>query len=123
MDDLLGRRGKMILRREMQSDGNTPTGCFYWWFWCIGCECAHYFRTGKPIDPNDKRPLWTRSGTDEAPSFSPSLKMSHRDPDDAKKSVTVCHLFLKNGQLQLLTDCQHKMAGKTVPLPEPPEWL
>lgn len=121
-DPELGRRGNMVLRKETQSDGQTPTGCFYWWFFCPGCRHAHYFRTGTPTDPNDKRPLWTRSGTDESPTFAPSLKLSYQDPE-TKKAVVACHLFLKSGQLQLLTDCSHDMAGKTVPLPEPPEWL
>lgn len=28
--------------------------------------------------------------------------------------VTVCHLFLTNGKLQFLADCQHALAGQTV---------
>jgi hypothetical protein len=29
-----------------------------------------------------------------------------------------CHSFIRNGQIQFLSDCHHELAGKTVDLPE-----
>lgn len=31
---------------------------------------------------------------------------------------TVCHSFVRNGQIQYLADCTHHLAGLTVPIPE-----
>lgn len=42
-------------------------------------------------------------------------------PDMAEHNAcagsSVCHYFLRNGQIQYLGDCTHAMRGQTVPLP------
>lgn len=73
-------------------------------FWCPGCENAHYF---------DDR--WTRTGTDDAPTFAPSLLTRGADSKNG-----TCHLFLTAGQLSFLADSTHSLAGKSVPLPDWP---
>lgn len=104
----LGRRGNMVAVRIADAL-NVPTGKVHWWFWCPGCEEAHAYTV----------PRWTRTGTDDAPTFSPSLLMRYGKHAGAK----LCHLFLRDGQLRFLADCTHALAGQTVPLPEPPKWL
>ena len=31
---------------------------------------------------------------------------------------TVCHSHVKNGKFEYLSDCQHKYAGQTIPVPD-----
>lgn len=112
-----GRRGNMVARRVVKINEATgltdPTGEVMWWFWCPGCEEAHTYTL----------PGWTRTGTDEKPTFAPSLLMTEREPRPSETVVRRCHLFLREGILDFLGDCTHKLAGQKVPLPEPPDWL
>lgn len=91
--------------------------------WCPGCEEMHRFAVDKP-QSNGAR--WTFDGSIEAPSFSPSMNIrtgkfadpSWQDPDGDSSSV--CHYFLRAGQIEFLADCTHALKGRTVPLPELP---
>lgn len=73
----------------------------------------------------------------ESPTFSPSFKHEAmltekingkwtgewvRD-SDGKTIPSICHYILTAGQLNFCGDSTHALAGKTVPLPELPEWL
>lgn len=100
-----GRRGNMVATRI--EDGE-PDIKIHWWFWCPGCEELHAYTT----------PRWTRTGTDDAPTFAPSLLVTYGNRDERR-----CHLFLRDGVLDFLSDCAHALAGQKVPLPEPPAWL
>jgi hypothetical protein len=99
-------------------------------FWCPGCNTAH----GVVVDGSRG---WSWDGNVEAPSFSPSVLVrsghycSNYKPGDScwctynaahperpsKFTCSVCHSFVKNGQIQFLGDCTHALAGQTVPLP------
>lgn len=77
------------------------------WLWCPGCDEAH----AVPVTgPN----AWRFDGNVESPTLSPSLLC---------KGVRRCHSFVREGSWQFLTDCEHGLAGKTVPLPPLPDWL
>ena len=110
-DEKLGRRGNMVARRVLKkdpaSDAYVDTDEVRWWFWCPGCEELHTYST----------PRWTRTGTDDRPSFTPSLLVTY---GELKKR---CHLYLTEGMLGFLGDCTHELKGQNVPIPEPPEWL
>ncbi len=83
----------------------TNKGKFYCWLvFCPGCECVHGPNAG-----------WTFNGDFEKPTFSPSILVKGADGDGAK---TVCHSFVRDGQIQFLGDCTHELAGKTVDLPD-----
>lgn len=69
-------------------------------FWCPGCDEAHGC---------DKR--WTFNGDYERPTFSPSIHVSASGPE-------TCHSFVRDGQIQFLSDSYHALAGQTVELPE-----
>lgn len=91
-------------------------------FWCPGCDEAHVLRVS-----GAGRPCWTWNGNAERPTFSPSILVTytHWEPpaptDQPQTAVTdVCHSFVRDGQIQFLGDCTHKLAGQTVPLPEWP---
>ena len=104
-----------------------------WNFFCPGCQQPHSFRIHVPVGvaprPDGSAwPVWTFNGDVEVPTFAPSLLYSTENGkwvDDTfvpnGTRTTNCHLFLTNGQLQYLADCQHTLAGQTVPLPEWPE--
>lgn len=72
-----------------------------WAFTCPGCGCAHYFDVGPG--------RWTWNQSVEAPTVSPSIK--------TLIPGRVCHLFVKEGELQFLGDSHHELAGQTVPIP------
>jgi len=77
-------------------------------FYCPGCECDHGFNTDK-----SKRPAWDFNGDLVKPTISPSLKVTW---GRGEKPPFLCHSFIRAGQIQFLSDCTHKLAGKTVPL-------
>ena len=75
------------LRTAIRGDGKK-----IYTFYCPGCKHSHMF--------NEQ---WNFSGDINAPTFSPSL-------DDTGR----CHLYVKNGKIEYLSDCTHEYAGKTV---------
>ena len=78
-------------------------------FFCPGCQCSHLFSVAH--DPRDRRypndPVWKFDGNMESPTFEPSLVY----PDH-------CHLYVRNGRIEFLSDCNHALAGQTVDLPD-----
>lgn len=76
-----------------------------WMFWCPGCDEAHCF---------DSR--WQFNGDQESPTFSPSLVVHANSP-----GVDRCHLYVRDGQIQFLSDCEHALAGRTVDM-EAGDW-
>lgn len=79
-------------------------------FHCPGCECAHGVR---PQGPGPS-PQWGWNGSMDRPTFSPSLLVTTDYPDHRD----VCHSFVRDGQIQFLTDCTHGLAGRTVEIPD-----
>ncbi len=99
---------------------------------CPGCEETHSLNT----DPKSGKPCWKFNGDMERPTFSPSIlvRTGHYVPgqpqppnckacnyvdDDGDPwpfPCGVCHSFVKDGKIQFLNDCTHKLAGKTVEL-------
>lgn len=70
--------------------------------WCPACEELH-------VIPPDG---WTRSGTDERPTFAPSFGQHTRRG--------YCHYLITDGQLIFQGDCYHSVRG-AVPMPDIPE--
>ncbi len=77
-----------------------------WMFYCPGCRYAHVF---------DQR--WTFDGNQDAPTFTPSLLVNGTDPKYVTEHNPRCHMYVRNGNIEFLSDCSHAMAGKTVPIP------
>lgn len=95
-------------------------------FWCPSCNDAHQILYGTGPGPR-----WGYNGHVDLPTFTPSIKVTWREPsdnpaeqlDDSKDIEKCCHSFVTNGQIEFLPDCTHELAGKTVPLPSfPPGW-
>jgi len=101
---------------ELDAEGNKIGERI--WFFCPGCNEAHALRV------NTQAPYsgWTWNNDLESPTFKPSLKctVNCKDPDRPNR---VCHSFITDGKIQFLSDCTHDLAGKTVSLPELPDWL
>lgn len=84
-------------------------------FYCPGCEEHHQIDTAK----------WEFNGDYEKPTFSPSYltwndpnpKADPKyDPDGKYRNGFRCHSFIKDGKIEYLSDCTHKLAGQTVEL-------
>ena len=54
------------------------------------------------------KPCWNFNGDLQSPTFSPSLLVDQHRPQSR------CHLFMRNGHIEYLSDCHHKLAGQTV---------
>lgn len=92
-------------------------------FWCPGCKCQHEISVEKP---NFSGARWSYNGDPEKPTFSPSYHLKVNTPDmgahyNSDDSTTVCHSFVRDGQIQFLGDCTHALAGQTVDLPDFPD--
>lgn len=97
-------------------------------FWCPGCDEMHVVTSG-----------WTFDGNYDAPTLSPSIlvrgghhapnwqgpncwcNFNERHPDQAQTrfKCSICHSFVRGGNIEFLGDCTHELAGKTVPLTVP----
>lgn len=71
-------------------------------FNCPGCKQGHRINE-----------LWQVTGGLDEPTVSPSILVN-----SGKKAANlpVCHSFIKAGSIEFLSDCDHKLAGKTVEL-------
>lgn len=74
-------------------------------FFCPGCEEYH----GVAVN-GTKNTLtggsWHWDGNAQKPTLIPSVHVVGR-----------CHSFVRDGMIQFLDDCTHKLARQTVPLP------
>lgn len=72
------------------------------WF-CPGCNYNHTVYIAKP---NPWGYMWHYNENPDKPTLTPSV-----DGGEPK-----CHSIMTDGNLQFLPDCQHSLAGKTVPM-------
>lgn len=110
----------IISERQVRIGDKTQKRHYYW---CPGCDALH----GIAILPDrqDNGAGWSFSGTLECPTYSPSqlTKTKLMRDDTGKEKEFVCHTFIRNGQIEFLNDCTHELKGKTVPLPQLPDWF
>lgn len=69
-------------------------------FYCPGCDSHHWIRT------RGSSPIWSMTGGLDKPTVDPSILIplqGHR-----------CHLYLRAGRIEYLSDCDHALKGKTV---------
>lgn len=72
---------------------NDDGGIF---FFCPGCEYAHKINT-----------TWEWNKDKVKPTFSPSILVTGRHR---------CHSYVRDGIIDFLSDCDHKLAGQKIPL-------
>ena len=78
-------------------------GCYV--FWCPGCKCGH------AVDEK-----WTITGTLQKPTIRASVLHQKPKGGSATNKTIRCHLFVTDGQIRFLNDCEHELSGKTVPM-------
>jgi hypothetical protein len=76
-----------------------------WRHWCPGCKGMHVIPTDSRGQANGHK--WTFDGNMEAPTFHPSINI-----------VGQCHYWIRAGKIEYCSDSKHKLAGKTVALPD-----
>lgn len=96
-------------------------------FMCPGCQELHQVSIGQGAGPR-----WGFNGEYDRPTFTPSvLVRGHLLARDERGKWTgewvrdasgnpvasVCHSFVRDGQIQFLGDCTHALVGQTVELP------
>ena len=79
-------------------------------FQCPGCDTLHVVHT-----KHSTADVWTFNGDLKRPTFSPSVLVN---ADRSHPDLPRCHSFVREGQIQFLSDCTHTLAGQTVDLPE-----
>lgn len=92
----------------------------HWLFMCPGCREVHVVG-----------PSWQFNGNCDRPTFSPSILVQGHavERDDAGKWTggwlrdpagnlvqSICHSFIRDGQIKFIHDSTHPLAGQTVPL-------
>lgn len=93
-------------------------------FFCPGCEEMHVV-----VVKGDR--AWGYNGDPERPTFSPSILVTYdhwvppatsenMNPGPQTQVHDVCHSFVKDGGIQFLSDCTHKLKDQSVPLPDYP---
>lgn len=95
----------MKVERITNTDGTSVLMVFE----CPGCGIDHAFTVESPT-----RPKWDWNGDMEKPTFSPSLLVRWPDPDGQPGNTNVCHSFVRDGVIEFLSDCTHKLAGQKV---------
>lgn len=81
----------------------------YWW--CPGCESAHIWQ----VDSKGINWEWNRDT--EKPTVTPSILTDGNRPERR------CHVFIRDGVIDFLSDSAHKLAGQKVPMVDLPDWL
>ena len=90
-------------------------------FWrCPGCKTSHAIRVRALSEPGENDgPGWGWNGSPDRPTFTPSVLVRYDGADAGQEEAppAVCHSFVVDGQMQMLSDCTHELAGQTVPIP------
>jgi hypothetical protein len=94
-------------RAELSAEDRNGVRSLLWW--CPGCKMPHSVPVNGPRG-------WTWDGNLERPTLSPSVLI--RMPSGAPPKQRICHSFVRDGRMDFLSDCTHKLAGQTVELEE-----
>jgi len=110
---MLDEKDNMSDKRILRSITNKESGDGHpdFIFWCPACGCGHGVWTTAKNDQS----VWIMSGTEERPTFTPSLLITYGESHPADRPA-VCHLNLTDGHLVYHGDSTHELAGKTVPM-------
>jgi hypothetical protein len=83
------------------------------YFECPGCDMLHGVNVSR-----DSGPKWSWNGVADKPTFSPSVLVQYpwRMLDNGEREQVVCHSFVRDGNIEFLSDCTHRFAGQTSPM-------
>ena len=91
-----------IVKVEYKHEGNVFKTQYQ--YWCNGCGYEHAFSLKSEGGNHDFNMDLNN------PTISPSL-LQNFTPDKT------CHSYIKEGKIQYLSDCWHKLKGQTIELP------
>ena len=77
---------------------------------CPGCECSHQVPF---VNLTGQGGRWVFNEDIDNPTLSPSVLVNPQNDPHYKR----CHCFVRNGHIEFLSDCDHELAGKIVPVP------
>ncbi len=83
-------------------------------FWCEGCLEMHCIWQVQKPNPRTGA-SWTWNGDLVRPTFSPSVLVAGFI-EAGRMMQPRCHFYIRDGRAEYLSDCEHELAGKTVPL-------
>lgn len=75
------------------------------------CPCGFYHSVTISPAKSSNGASWTWNGSLDKPTFSPSIVVK---VEFENRPSLVCHHYVKNGQIQYLSDCTHTLAGQTI---------
>ena len=81
----------------------------YYQFYCPGCEYYHGVYT---IETKWNKTIWEFDSNLESPTISPSILNTFDDH--------FCHLFIRKGTIEYLSDSTHHLSGKIVDMVDVP---
>lgn len=76
-------------------------------FWCPGCKDLHVIVIDGSRD-------WTWNQDTNYPTVTPSVLSKY--PNNTTGEVRICHLFIRSGELDFLSDSTHEYTGMRVPM-------
>lgn len=99
-------------------------------FMCPGCKELHQIRVR--TDGANTGGAWGYNQNPDAPTFSPSIKVTGKQSviidgertgewvldENGRVKDMCCHSFVKDGHIQFLGDCTHDLKNQTVELPD-----
>ena len=88
-------------------------------FYCQGCKTYHSVVIKRPKEGiGAEGPIWGWNKDMEKPTFTPSVLVRWYDGPKEDRTNFRCHMYVRNGQIEYLKDCLHKLAGTTVKMME-----
>lgn len=118
------RKSPVLIEVTIDDHGTIYPG-YYWW--CLGCASFDPDRSGAGTHMFHV-PKWTFANDNmEVPTFLGSYLVYGWQAEPGNKwgykGSPRCHSFVTDGMVQYLTDCEHELAGQTVPMGIVPDWL
>lgn len=108
----------------MKARRKEVDGIEYIEFLCPGCALiTGWERFFHVVDTNGTH-KWGWNGSLDKPTLTPSVLnwLEHRPDEDEEERKHVdsrrCHLYVRDGRIEYLSDCGHPLAGQTVDLPD-----
>lgn len=80
----------------------------------------HTIAVDKPQENGSK---WAWNNNTIAPTFHPSINISHAADPEVKVEAMRCHYFIDHGFIQYCGDCTHALKGVTMRLPPLPDFM
>lgn len=83
---------------------------------CPGCEHPH-------VVPTVGERAWGFNGDMDRPTLTPSVLVypNWKDVDgNVVEHSPRCHVFIRDGRIEFLSDCTHALAGQTVDMQDVP---